>query len=168
MNIRKTTEKAITYTYKSVDGSTRTIRAGEDGVTEEMIILLRDSDREMNLQDRYQEENRSCECQNADTRFGKIPNEDEDHALERIADPRADILQILFPDHAEDSLLLKKLEAAMEQLTEGQRDLIHELYGFCRSMADIAREQDVSYEAIQNRRGKIIRRLKKLIDEQKA
>ena len=168
MDTRKTIEKATTYTYKSVDGTSRTIRVGEDGVTEEMIVLLRDSDREMDLQDRYQEENSSYEYQNAVARFEKIPNEDEDHPLERIADPRADIMKILFPDNAEDSLLLKKLETAMEQLTEGQRDLIYELYGFCKSMSDVAREQDVSYEAIQNRRSKIFRRLKKLIDDQNA
>jgi len=54
----------------------------------------------------------------------------------------------------------------MELLTEGQRDLIYELYGFCKSMADVAREQDVTYEAIQNRRSKIFRRLKKLIESQ--
>ena len=68
------------------------------------------------------------------------------------------------PDKAEESLLLKKLETAMTQLTDGQRDLIYELYGFCKSMADIAREQEVSYEAVQNRRNKIFRRLKKLIE----
>jgi predicted dehydrogenase len=33
-------------------------------------------------------------------------------------------------------------------------------------MADIAREQDVTLTAIQNRRNKIFRRLKKLIDEE--
>ena len=78
MNTRKTSEQT-TYTYKSVDGSTRTIRVGEDGVTEEMIILLRDSDREMALQERYQEENSSYKLQNAIRRFEKVPNEDEDH-----------------------------------------------------------------------------------------
>lgn len=165
MNTRKTSEQT-TYTYKSVDGSTRTIRVGEDGVTEEMIILLRDSDREMALQERYQEENSSYKLQNAIRRFENVPNEDEDHPLDRIADPRADIMKILFPNKAEDSLLMKKLESAMELLTEGQRDLIYELYGFCKSMADVAREQDVTYEAIQNRRSKIFRRLKKLIESQ--
>ena len=75
---------------------------------------------------------------------------------------------ILFPDRAEDSLLLQKLEKAMEKLTEGQQDLIYELYGFCKNMADIAREQDVTLTAIQNRRNKIFRRLKKLIDEEEG
>ena len=164
MNIRKTTDPATIYTYRSADGTTQTIRVGEDGVTEEMIILLRDSDRELDLQERYQEENSSYEYRNAVQRFEKIPNEDEDHPLDRIADPKADITKGLFPDKAEESLLLKKLETAMTQLTDGQRDLIYELYGFCKSMADIAREQEVSYEAVQNRRNKIFRRLKKLIE----
>ena len=166
--MKKAKEQANTYTYKSVDGTMITIRAGENGVTEEMIRILRESDNDMNLQERYQEENESYSYRNAVEHFEKVPNEDEDHPLERIADGRADIMGILFPDRAEDSLLLQKLEKAMEQLTEGQQDLIYELYGFCKSMADIAREQDVTLTAIQNRRNKIFRRLKKLIDEEEG
>ena len=164
--MKKAKEQTNTYTYKSVDGTTITIRAGENGVTEEMIRILKESDNEMNLQERYQEENESYSYRNAIEHFEKVPNEDEDHPLDRIADSRADIMGILFPDHAEDSLLMKKLEKAMDQLTEGQKDLIFELYGFCKNMADIAREQDVTLTAIQNRRNKIFRRLKKLIDEE--
>jgi DNA-directed RNA polymerase specialized sigma24 family protein len=166
--MKKAKEQANTYTYKSVDGTMITIRAGENGVTEEMIRILRESDNDMNLQERYQEENESYSYRNAVEHFEKVPNEDEDHPLERIADGRADIMGILFPDRAEDSLLLQKLEKAMEQLTEGQQDLIYELYGFCKNMADIAREQDVTLTAIQNRRNKIFRRLKKLIDEEEG
>ena len=166
--MKKAQEQANTYTYKSVDGTMITIRAGENGVTEEMIRILRESDNDMNLQERYQEENESYSYRNAVEHFEKVPNEDEDHPLERIADGRADIMGILFPDRAEDSLLLQKLEKAMEQLTEGQQDLIYELYGFCKNMADIAREQDVTLTAIQNRRNKIFRRLKKLIDEEEG
>ena len=164
--MKKAKEQTNTYIYKSVDGTTITIRAGENGVTEEMIRVLKESDNEMNLQERYQEENENYFYRNAVEHFEKVPNEDEDHPLDRIADSRADIMEILFPDHAEDSVLMKKLEKAMEQLTEGQQDLIFELYGFCKSMADIAREQDVTLTAIQNRRNKIFRRLKKLIDEE--
>ena len=166
--MKKAKEQANTYTYKSVDGTMITIRAGENGVTEEIIRILRESDNDMNLQERYQEENESYSYRNAVEHFEKAPNEDEDHPLERIADGRADIMGILFPDRAEDSLLLQKLEKAMEQLTEGQQDLIYELYGFCKNMADIAREQDVTLTAIQNRRNKIFRRLKKLIDEEEG
>jgi len=166
--MKKAKEQANTYTYKSVDGTMITIRAGENGVTEEMIRILRESDNDMNLQERYQEENESYSYRNAVEHFEKVPNEDEDHPLERIADGRADIMGILFPDRMEDSLLLQKLEKAMEQLTEGQQDLIYELYGFCKNMADIAREQDVTLTAIQNRRNKIFRRLKKLIDEEEG
>ncbi len=168
MNTQKSSEQATTYTYKSVDGSTRTIRVGEDGVTEEMIVLLQESDREMALQERYQEENADYSIRNAIRRFETAPNNIIDHPLDWIADPKADIMKILFPDRAEDSLLLKKLESAIEQLTDNQRDLIYELYGFCKSMADVAREQDVTYEAIQNRRSKIFRRLKKLVETEDA
>jgi len=166
--MKKAKDATNTYTYKSVDGTIITIRAGENGVTEEMIRIMLESDNEMHLQERYQEENESYSYRYAVQHFENIPNEDEDHPLERIADSQADIMSILFPDHAEDSVLLKKLEKAMEQLTEEQQNLIYELYGFCKNMAEIAREQNVTLSAIQNRRNKIFRRLKKVIDEEKG
>lgn len=159
-------KKAITYTYKSVDGSTQTIRIGEDGVTKKMILLLRDSDREMELQDRYQEENSSFEYRNAVERFEKISNDDEDHPLNRIEDPKADIMEALFPDPEEDSMLLKKLEDAMNMLTNEQHDLIYELYGLLRTISEIAREQNVSRAAIQNRRTKILKKIQKMVEAQ--
>ena len=164
MNTRKTNEENTVYTYKTQDGNTWTIRAGENGVTEEMIAFLRENDRERELQDRYQKENTCYYYQNGVSLFETVPNEDVDHPIERIIAPGPDVMDILFPDEEIMSPLRVKLDAALAQLTPAQLDLIHELYGSCKSMAEVAREQGVSHDAIRHRREKILRRLKKLMD----
>ena len=153
-----------TYTYVSADGTRCTLQAGQDGVTEEMIRFLAESDHEQELQERCQAEHADYRYRNAVRHFEQIPNEDGDHPLERIADPNADILKILFPEEADDSVALQRLETAMEQLTDSQRALIQDIYGIGRSLSDIARAEGVSVTAIQNRRGKILRRLQKMIE----
>ena len=153
-----------TYTYVSADGTRCTLHAGQDGVTEEMIRFLAENDHEQELQERYQAEHTDYRYRNAVQRFEQIPNEDADHPLERIADPNADILKILFPEEADDSVALQKLETAMEQLTDRQRELIQVLFGMQKSLVDYAREEGVTEGAIRNRRGKILRRIRKLME----
>ena len=164
MNTRKTNEENTVYTYKTQDGNTWTIRAGENGVTEEMIAFLRENDRETELQDFYQEKNCCYSLQNVLACFENEALGNETHPLENIADPSADIMDILFPESTENSPLMIKLDAALAQLTPAQLDLIHELYGCRKSMAEVAREHGVSRQAINNRQGKILRRLKKLMN----
>jgi len=164
MNTRKTNEENTVYTYKTQDGNTWTIRAGENGVTEEMIAFLRENDRERELQDLYQEKNTCYRFRNALDCYKKVAREDEIHPLEMIIDPESDIMNVLFPDEEESSPLLKELDVALAQLTPNQLDLIHELYGCCKSMAEVAREQGVTRQAIKDRHRKILRRLKKLMN----
>ncbi len=154
-----------TYTYKSVDGTTSTIRVGENGVTEDMIILLKAEDHKEELQELYQERHSSYAFKNAMRRYYQSGNENTENPIEQIPDLRADIEEILFSDEADESELLQRLCQAVEQLTDNQRDLIHELYGMKKKIVEIAREQDVSPAAIRDRRAKIFRRIEKLIKE---
>lgn len=161
-------KKATTYTYESVDGSKSTIRVGEDGVTEKWIAFLATDDAALLEQDDYQRKHEDYGYQNAVTRFYRNPDDASEHPMDRFADPAADIFRILYPDVSQDSPLLTKVEAAMEKLTDEQRDLIYELFGLCRTVSEIAREQDVSRAAIQNRRTKIVNRIRKIIESQDA
>ena len=63
-----------TYTYKSVDGTTSTIRVGENGVTEDMIILLKAEDHKEELQELYQERHSSYAFKNAMRRYYQAYN----------------------------------------------------------------------------------------------
>ena len=162
MKTTKSTKKPVTYTYQSADGSTFTLEAGKDGVTKKLIQFLEESDRKADLDERYEAEQLDWKFRNAQITYEEQGDLLEDSPLERIADPDADIAAILFPEAEEDSLPLARLEEAIEQLTESQKDLVHELYGLRKSMSEVAREQGVSLTAIQNRRGKILRQLGKL------
>ena len=160
----KKNQDPTTYTYESVDGSTSTIRVGEDGVTEEMIVLLQQDDNRNYLQDLYQMRNADYGFQNEMAKYYRSGDENAINPLDQIADPAADISRILFPDVADNPELLERLCKAIEQLTDSQKDLIHELYGLRRSHVDIAQDQGVTPVAIRNRRDKILRRLAKLLD----
>ena len=53
----------------------------------------------------------------------------------------------------------------MEKLTSEQVDLVYAIYGEMQFGADVAREQGVSHQAINNRLKKIHTRLAKLMAE---
>ena len=165
MAIQKKYESS-TYTYQFLDGKASVLEAGQDGVTEELILFLQVSDNEMRLQTRYQLENESYEFQNAMKRHCADPDNTVD-PIESFSDPRADIFKILFSAEKTASMEEKKVNEIMELLTENQRDLIWDAYGMLRGDTEIAREQNVTREAIQNRRKKIMRRGEKLLKEQK-
>ena len=153
------------YTYESVDGSKRTIRVGEDGVTEEMILFLKASDNRMSLQDRYQEKHTSYDFRNAMDRFYCSPDPDVLCPLDQIPDPAADITRILFPEETDDPQMIEKLCVAIEKLTMEQKELVDALYHTRKKIMEIAREQNVTSGAIQNRRRKILARLRKILEE---
>ena len=157
-------ENTQSYTYESADGSRNTICAGEEGVTEELIQFLRESDSQMALQERNQRMHTSYAFQNAMERYALSPDAERLNPLEQIPDPSADIMRMLFPEEGEDPWLAEKVREAMEQLTEQQRELIDALYYSRRKVTEIALEQHVTREAIQNRRNKIFRRIRKLME----
>ena len=84
--------------------------------------------------------------------------------IEQIADSKADIFKLLCPDETEN-VTEKKVRQAIEQLTENQQDLVWEAYGMLRGDTEIAKEQNTSRQAIQNRRNKIKSRIEKLLME---
>lgn len=158
--------ETTTYTYQFQDGETTALEAGKEGVTEELILFLQISDNEMKLQTRYQRENESYTFQNA-MRFHCSHPDTTVNPIECFPDPKADIFKILFSDEKGTSKDVEMVNQIMTSLTENQRDLIWEAYGMLRGDTEIAREQNVTREAIQNRRKKIMRRVEKLLQEQK-
>ena len=155
-----------TYTYESVDGSKTTIQIGQDGVNEKWIAFLATDDAALREQDDYQRKHEDYGYQNAVTKYNHDPDSMAGHPMEQFADPTADIFRILYPDEEIDSPILSQVSSAMGKLKDEQLDLIYELYGLCRTVSEIARDQEVSRAAIQNRRTKIINRIKKIIDAQ--
>ena len=158
-------KNTTSYTYESVDGSRNTIHPGQDGVTEELIIFLQSSDRDFALQDRSQQENTSYDFQNAVSRYDADADHEACGPWEKIADPSADIMSILFPDEEITINMIEKLRSAITYLTDQQKDLVNALYHAKKTVSEIAREQGVTPGAIQDRRRKIFERLRKILDE---
>ena len=157
-------ENTLSYTYNFADGTYYTIRAGENGVTEKEIMLLHESDHQAGIDERNESDQRDWKFRQAQRIYEEQGDHLDESPMNRISDPRQDVWKTLFPEETEESGLLKKLEAAMEQLTESQRELIYELYGLLKPHVEIAREQSVTPVAIRNRRDKIMKRLVKLLE----
>jgi len=158
-----TIKNKSSFTYESVAGISETISVGENGVTEEWIILLRSEDHEEALQERRQLDNTDMIYLSDKIHYAHKPESFYADPLEAISDPSADIFSILFPEHQNHDP--EALRAAISKLTPQQQELINELYHEHRSLCDLAKQYAVTYGAIQDRRRKILARLKKLLSE---
>ena len=161
-NIQK--KNPTTYTYESVNGTKSTIQVGKDGVTQKWLAILMEDDAAVLEQDDVQQKHADYSFQNAVARYERCPDDDSEHPMDEIPDPAADIFRILYPEETADSPLLEKLRETIGQLTDDQRDLILDLYGMCKTSTQIGKEKNVTEAAIRNRREKIHRRIKKLIE----
>lgn len=70
-----------------------------------------------------------------------------------------------FQDTLREDPRIGKLLLAMDKLTPEQVDLVYAIYGEIQFGADVAREQGVSRQAVNNRLKKIHARLAKLMAE---
>jgi len=165
-------KQSITYTYWRCDEESKrtlpiTITAGQDGVTEEHIIMLSDFDHAADLGDRYEKENRDYETENKKSKFETDPENSTGDPIENLETSATDPAHILFKEKVDvPNPLVEQLLTLMEKLTPQQIDLIYDLFGSGRQLTEIANEEGVSTTAIHNRKSKIIARLRKLFAEQ--
>ena len=167
METNKSNEPPVTYTYKFADGSTETVRAGENGLTEEVLAVLRQEDKSWAAQEDYQLKHIDWDFLNAVIYDEKHPDDLADHPFDLFPDPKADIEKILFPEEEEKvdkvEMMLIDIRYALTQLTESQQILVNELYGQCKGISQLAREYNVTHHAIQVRRDRILRRIRKIV-----
>ena len=138
------------------------LTSGSDGVTEEILLVMTDLDHEEELQERYEEENRDYETENQKQKVSAGDEEATD-PIESLADRRQDPFSLL-DGTQEENALVEQLLVLMQKLTPQQIDLIYSLFGEQKYMADIAREQGKTRQAVNNQKNKIINRLKKLFE----
>ncbi len=161
----------ITYTYWSWDEESKktlpiTITAGQDGVTEEHIILLNDFDHAADLGDRYEQENRDFGTENKKSKLESDPDDCTGDPIENLGTRKTDPAFFLDQKADEPNPLVEQLLTLMEKLTPQQIDLIYDVFGSQRQLTEIAKEEGKSVTAIYNRKSKIIARLRKLFAEQ--
>ena len=137
------------------------IVVGDGGITPELRAMLDEMDaeeeRRLDADDHHIDkifEGRK-KTHGAD-KSGRTPN-----PIDLLPRPR----QRTFQDALREDPRVGQLLIAMEQLTPDQVDLIYAIYGEMQFGADVAREQGVSRQAINNRLKKIHTRLAKLMAE---
>lgn len=158
----KTAEKnRVNYVYYTADGKKIVITPGEDGVTEEMIMLLHTyDDEEVDAERR--------EDYHVPVRFEGY-SDDEGSELESrnsyLADSSADPLEKLMEAIKEEELETKisNFKSALSTLTEKQQDTIYKKFFKNMTNTAIAIEDGVSEAAIRNRLEKIYKNLQKKI-----
>ena len=151
------------YTYQQLqdDGTYKDVKTVIELTkdTVNIIRVLQESDRQMDLQDTYQRwhEDKLIHTQKEENEDGE---EYKTMPLENIPDRKQDIYKLLFEDDDEDTD--ERFDAFMETLNENQRDLVYLHINMGKSLARISREMGnkVSVKALESRWAKIRNRAK--------
>ena len=137
------------------------ITIGDGGFTPELRALLDEMDaeeeRRLDADDRHTDKvfEAKKSAHSADG-SGHTP-----HPMDLIPQRR----QRSFQDALQEAPRIGKLLLAMDKLTPEQVDLVYAIYGEMQFGADVAREQGVSRQTVNNRLKKIQARLAKLMAE---
>ena len=154
------------YVYLIWDEEARSYRqevcvVGENGISPELRAILDEMDAE-------EERRLDADDHHLDKVFD---GKKKDHGADKSGRTPNPInllpqrRQRTFQDALREDPRIGQLLIAMEQLTPDQVDLIYAIYGEMQFGADVAREQRVSRQAINNRLKKIHTRLAKLLTE---
>ena len=137
------------------------IAIGDGGITPELRAMLdeMDAEEERRLDADDHHIDKVFEIKKKD--HGADKSGHTPHPMDLIPQRR----QRTFEDALREDPRIGQLLLAMEKLTPEQVDLVYTIYGEMQFGADVAREQGVSRQAINNRLKKIQTRLAKLMAE---
>lgn len=151
----------LTWDEELQDYRHEVIAVGDGGITPELRTVLdeMDAEEERRLEADDHHIDKVFEIKKKDhgaDRSGHIP-----HPMDLIPQRRQRTVQ----DALRENPRIAQLLIAMDKLTPEQVDLVYVIYGEMKFGADVAREQGVSRQAINNRLKKIHTRLVKLMAE---
>lgn len=134
------------------------LRVGEQGVTKKWIDLLYSMDREEHLQMRYEDERKDLETEVKKTNTLDLKNDPVECLPDSSFSPEVQ----LFQEDLSKAISSEKLQKLIEMCLEPQqKELIYQYYVEQIPQATIAKNAGVSSAAINGRRERICKTLKK-------
>lgn len=97
--------------------------------------------------------------------------EDKTDPLDKVADPRADIFSILFPQIEQDTEMVKAVKQVIKELPESQRALFEKRYVMRMTFDEIADEEfpitrkRVTKQAVSQRNQRMLAQVKKRLGQ---
>jgi HPt (histidine-containing phosphotransfer) domain-containing protein len=154
---------ARTEFFYCIDGKPYRLTPGKDGVTEQVITVLRDSYHREDLNDRYEDELEDPAFRITRAAHAAKGNARATDPIEALADASMSPEDALFADDPPSSLM-DRVREILPLLLPEQRELFWKL---CegRQVAAIAREEGTTDNAIRSRRKKMFERIRKLYEQ---
>ena len=150
---------AKTEFYYYINGKPYLLTPAQDGITEEIITVLRDSYHAEHLHDRYEEENKDPKFECANLLHGAHPQYPES-PIDRLDDSSQSPEALLFSESLPQTFR-DRIHELIPHLIPAQQELYWKL---CegQKLVDIAREEGTTDNAIRSRRNKMISRIRTL------
>lgn len=133
---------------------------GKDGITEEIITVLRDSYHAEHLNDRYEDELQDPRFKFSKTLHEANPSMNSTDPINNLVDCSCSPEQVLFGENLPPSIR-DCVHALIPHLIPSQQELFWKL-SEGRQLVDIAREEGTTDNAIRSRRRKMMDRLRAL------
>lgn len=147
-----------------INGKGYPLTAGKDGVTEEVITVLRDSYHREYLNNRYEKENSDPLFELHKDLYEKKPSGVMvDNPINQLEDSSSSVEHILFKEEASPTLR-DKVHNLIPHLIPSQQELYWQL-SEGKSLVEIANSEGTTDNAIRSRRRKMFARLKALYEE---
>lgn len=153
-------KEATTPFYYYVGGKPYLLTPGKDGITQEIITVLRESYHAEALNNRYEDELQDGKFKYAKVLYEMNPGSHTSDPVESLKDATHSPEEVLFKDELPHSIR-EKVHELIPLLIPAQQELFWQL---CegRQLVEIAREEGTTDNAIRSRRRKMIKRLKSL------
>ena len=146
-----------------INGTPYLLTPGKEGITQEVITVLRDSYHAEHLNNRYEDENQDSRFNFAQSLYSKKPLIFAQEPLEGLEDQSHDPESVFFQEELPPSIR-DRVHELLPLLIPEQQELYWRL---CegRKLVDIAREEGTTDNAIRSRRRKMIKRIQLLYAE---
>ena len=101
--------------------------------------------------------------QKKDCKYGVIPFSSLDHDghfVDNIVDESIDIEKVV-----EAQMMIEALRSAISKLNAEEKELIERLYFYDETLSSVAKDKSVTYQTIQWRKDRILRKLKEILEK---